>query len=412
MSSWLHEKRKDLIGKIILFILSPALSFFFSFIRANTRSSYIIFFLTALFFGMSFTVESGKADGESGLDGQYYRGTFENYSYISYSEFKESFLTYLTFDSSKKDFFFESLAFLISRITDNYHFLFMIVAAIFSYFCLKSFKFLTQEPAFNTSITSYCLSYLFLYNQLFNINGLRFWIAAWIAVYCIFQIYVNKNNKYYLLALVTPFFHGSYLVFLVMLLIASLVKKLHTLWVALFCISLPFSSLGLVLVSTTIGTLEDYLPTFIIRMADSYVSNERGAQGIDNLGFISNLFGYLVSFYIILMVVLLIRNSKSLLNNHRSSDLYSFLIVWFTTFNFLSSVPALGGRFQVISYPIIAYLWLVNFKGRKYDIILLLLPFAFLLETYKFFIYYNITLDPFFYVSNPVYLIYKYLVTF
>lgn len=412
MRSWLNEKREDLIGKIVLFIFSPVLAFFFSFVRANTRSSYIIFFITALFFGMSFTVDSGKGSGESGLDGQFYRGTFENYSYISYSEFKDTFISYLAFDTNQKDFFFDTIAFFTSRITDNYHFLFMIIAAIFSYFCLKSFRFLTKEPNFNTSITSYCLAYLFLFNQLFNINGLRFWIPAWIAVYCIFQIYINKNNKYYLLALITPFFHGSYTIFIAMLLIAALVKNFHRLWTVLFFISLPFSNLGLELVTTIISKFDAYLPTFAVSMANSYASSDKLIKDTADIGLISNLFQHLVSLYIIFLVILLIRNSKELLNNTKGRDLYSFLIVWFTTFNFLSSVPALGGRFQVISFPIIAYLWLINFKGRKYDIIILLLPFVFILETYKFFIYYNVVLDPLFYVSNPGYLIYKYLVAF
>lgn len=412
MRNWLYEKREDITGKIILFILSPTLSFFFSFIRVNTRSSYIVFFLTALFFGMSFTVDSGKASGESGLDGQFYRGTFEDYSYISYNEFRDYFLNYITFNTTQKDFFFETIAFVSSRVTDNYHFLFMVIAAIFAYFCLKSFRFLTQEPNFNTSITSYCLAYFFLFNQLFNINGLRFWIPAWIAVYCIFQIHINKNNKYYLLALTTPFFHGSYTIFIAMLLIGAMVKKLHKLWVVLFYISLPFSSLGLELVSNIISKFESYLPAFAVSMADSYVFSDKFIENSADVGLISNLFQYLVSLYIILLVILLIRDSKNLLNNAKTKDLYSFLLVWFTTFNFLSSVPSLGGRFQVISFPIIAYLWLVNFKGKKYDIMIILLPFIFILETYKFFVYYNVVLDPFFYVSNPVSLMYKYLVSF
>ena len=240
MSSWPRENNNERMAKLALFIISPFIAFLYSLKNMKSKSSYIVFFLSSILFGLSFTVPSGKT-AENMSDGASYRLNFELYRNINYSEFIEGFKEYITFkDGSVKDYYFDTIAFITSRFTDNYHVLFMFFAIIFAFFSLKSFKFLTQEYNFSFSLASFILAYLFMINQIFNINGMRFWTAAWVGVYAVFQIFKNGNHRYYWLAVTTPFIHASFWVYIGILIIASIFKRYEKFWGVLFVVSFLF----------------------------------------------------------------------------------------------------------------------------------------------------------------------------
>ena len=75
-------------------------------------------------------------------------------------------------------------------------------------------------------------------------------------------------------------------------------------------------------------------------------------------------------------------------------------------------VPSLGNRFIQLSYPIIAYIWLVIFKDEKYNRFILFLPLVFMWDIQKVLSYYFQVLDFWFYFSSPIYLIYKYIIAY
>lgn len=406
MATWLTESNHDKANKVILFLISPFLAFVYSLKRIKTKSSYVVFFLFSIFFGIAFTVQSGKR-GDAYIDSVSYRELFEQYKFVSHQEFIKNFKDFLTFSEGKKDYYFDTVAFYVSRITDNYHVMFMVFAAVFAFFSLKTFKFLTSEDNFDASLSCYILAYLFMINQIFNINGMRFWTAAWIAVYAIFQIFKNNNKKYFLLALITPFFHGAYWIYLAVIVIAYFFKNYSKLWILLFFISFFVSNISIDL----IYSLTDKLPLFLADMALSYTNPEYVELRRASLASsqFAKIFDFLIRFYLNFMVYLFIRNSKTINNNPKTQNLFSFLLVWVTFVNFTMPVPSLGGRFMTLSYPLIAYIWLVNFKGKKYTKILYAMPFVFLFSFYIQLQYYNMVLDPVFYISNPFYLIYKYL---
>ncbi|WP_180097105.1 MULTISPECIES: EpsG family protein [unclassified Acinetobacter] len=409
MDKWLIESKRDVELKIVLFIISPFFATIYSFRRANTKSSYLVFFLSSIFFGLSFTVDSGKDYITGvGLDGQSYREKFESAKYISNYDYIDGLLGFLELDEGKKDYYFETVAFFLSRITDNYHIMFMIFAIVFSYFSLKSFKFFTSEKKFDFSVVTLILCYLFLYNQIFNINGVRFWTAAWIAVYCIFQIYRNNNKIYLLLALITPFFHGAYWVFVVIIFASLLLRKFEKLWIVLFAISFFASALAVELIQSFSG----FLPTFLSKLAESYTSEESLSKTWSGFGWLPILFKNMVLCFITGIILLFIKNSKQIKSNPKTKDLYYFLLMWVTIFNFLMFVPSLGNRFIQLSYPIISYIWLVNFKDEKYNKFILFLPLAFIWDIQKILSYYFQVLDFGFYFSSPIYLVYKYIIAY
>lgn len=413
MSTWLKEKRVDFALKIFTFFIFPVISFFYSFIRANTRSSYFVFSGMAILFGLSFTVSSGRKFNSIGFDGEYYRQLFESYISVTPYEFIQILKEYITFTSNKKDIYFDIVAFLVSRVTDNYHILFMIFAIVFSYFCLKSLKFLTQESNYTLSISSLILTYLFLDNSLFNINAMRFWTTAWIAVYCIFQILVNKNKKFYFLMFLTPLFHGSFYMFILVFILAKTLKRFEKMWILLFFISFLFSSLSLVLLEFFSSNMNSYLPSNILNLLDTYTSTDYLDEYTDTAeapSLIMQILKMGVIAYTAIIVLIFTRHSSQIRNNPKTKELYLFLLVWLTIFNFLSFIPSLGGRFLSISFPIMSYIWLINIKDTKYNIIIMMLPIFFLYRIYVMGLYYSKVLEPSFFYSSPFVIIYKYLI--
>jgi len=407
MKNWLQEKKIDIKQKVILFLVSPFLSFVYSLTRIKTKSSYVVFYMFFIFFGLAFTVESGRPNDE-GLDGSSYRYDFEQSKNMSSHTYLTGLYEYLTFKEGAKDYYFVTSTFLLSRITNNYHILFMVFAIIFGYFSLKSLKILTSEPNFTTSLSCFILVYLFMSNQIFNINGVRFWTAAWIGVYAIFQIFRNGNNKYFLLAAITPFFHAAFWIYLVIVGGAFFYKRHYKIWVVLFVASFFVSNISVDFVTRYI----DLLPTFIARSAQTYTSAEH-IEEVNKVGsgfyWVAQIFKYSVRIYLNLLVWLFIRNSKTIFKNPKSNALFPFLLVWMSFVNFTMPIPSVGNRFVMLAYPMIAYIWLVNFKGVKYEKVLYAMPFVFLFSFYNQLKLYLMVIDFSFLYSSPFYLVYKYL---
>ena len=63
----------------------------------------------------------------------------------------------------------------------------------------------------------------------------------------------------------------------------------------------------------------------------------------------------------------------------------------------------------ILSYPFIAYIWLVAFGTHKYKKVIYFLPLVFLADIYRMLALCKMVSGFSFYVSSPFYLIYKYL---
>mgnify|MGYP001028717452 FL=1 len=263
------ENNLDKFIKIVFFIVSPIFGFLYSLKNIKTKSSYVIFFLTAICFGISFTVER-QSGNENDFDSFFYREEFESFQSVDYLEYIDGLKDFLSFDEGRKDYYYETIAFFVSRFTNNYHYLFAVFAIVFSFFALKTFRFLTEEENFKNNLSSYILNNIFLTNQIFNINGVRFWTAAWVAVFIVFQVFRNKKYQYLLLMALLPFMHGSYWIFIFVVFVYILLSRFYRIFIALFFFSFIFSSISLQLAKDSTS----FLPVFLAKLIDSYTSAE------------------------------------------------------------------------------------------------------------------------------------------
>lgn len=405
-SGWSKEFKGEGALKMGLVFLNPFLAFLYSLRKLNTKSSYLTIFVVNVLFGISFSV-SNISDDVNTADGVVYRAKFESIAKMSFQQYWNGLEGFFTFDDGKKDYFFETISFIITRFTDNYHFLFGAVAVIFSYFSLKSLKHFTSENKFDASLSSYILLYIFCINQIFNINGMRFWLAGAIAVFLFFKVFIDKKNIFFLGFLFLPFIHGTFWILIAVILIFLLCKNFHKTTVVLFVLSFVLSSISLELARENAF----FLPPFLQKVVLSYTDENYVKELSQGSGFawVAQLFKSLGYYYINLLVFLLIQNAKVILKDPKTSLLYRFLIFFMVFVNLVMPIPSMGNRYILLAYPIIAYLWLIYFKGRKYKTILYLFPIVFFLNIYSQLLLYKMVTGIYFFIAPSLYTIFEYL---
>lgn len=393
--------------KFLLFIISPFVSFLYSLGSLKTRSSYIIIFLFYLCFGMAFSVESQYTEYKG--DGVFYRGVFESYRHINTYQYINSLKEYVEFQDGSQDFYSDTVAFVVSRFTGNYHYFFLFLALVFAFFQLKCLTFFTSNPNYKFAVVPLILLFLFMWNNIFNINGCRFWTAAWIGVYAVLEIFVNKKYRYLLLAAITPFFHGAFWIYVAVLFIGFFLRRFKIIWIVLFLLSFVFSSVVIEIVQQS----ADYLPAFLARKVyyyadEFYIQSRQTMQG-SGLYWLDIVFPKLVNLYINVLVIVLIIKSK-LLKSTRYYQLYLFFIVYVTISNFFMAIPSVGSRFIVLSYPMIALMCLEIYnKCTVIKNLLYLLPFVWFMNIYHLLKNVISVIDISFFISSPFYLFFKYL---
>lgn len=398
---------KNLILKVFLFLVSPFVSFLVSLKDISSKSSYIIFICFCLLFGLNFNVTDDRSS-DYNLDGSYYRALFER-DYVNYgTNFHERLENYLSFSEvTSTDIYADFISFIVSRFTGNYHLLFFVYALVFTFFMAKSLKYLLKSPNYkNGSIVCFLLFLLFIVNDIFNINGVRFWTAAWVAVYALLKYYVDKKKWPLLLILSTPLIHASFVFFVIISAVAIIFNKFASNLRYLLLFSIIVSPLMLV----AIQSLDiSGMPVFFSRYFELYASDEAvsafSAKRTSTIYYIiSTLFSVASLVYINILVLIITKSAK---NSSVFCGFSNYLIIFIIFCNLSTIIPSVGTRFIVLSYPIIAFLWL-NLKGIREDSIWIkLFPLFFFMTLRSKLLLYTEVLDGDFYYMNLISLIIK-----
>jgi len=397
-----NYKKNNFAIKIVLFLFSPVLSFLVSLKNIKSNSSQFIFISLAILFGLCFTPIDGK------MDSSYYLDYFEVNKTMTTSQYFNTWLLYIGYESGLKDFYFHSLVYFTSRITLNYHFMFGMAASIFSYFAIKSFRFFTREALFvQTTIVLLLVLLVVQSNPIFNINGIRFWTASWVTVFSIFKIFIDHKKKFIFLLLLTPLIHASFWISFLIALLALLTRKNYKIWIILFYGSLITSNI----LHTFIGDISEYLPQTLQRYTNVYATDiilNKKQMIIERASFHVSFFRLLTGWYISIMLIIFIKEKKIILLNKKSKELFLFFIIWMVFVNLALNIPSIGTRFLKVGVPFAAYIWFVNYKElTKYNWLIYLMPFVYLLDMGTLLYRVYLITDPYFYISNIFSTIYK-----
>lgn len=359
-------------GALALFFLHPFAAFLLALNNLKSRSSFIVIFLFFILFGYTFIAQNEAADSFRYIE------KFNIYKNLGFTQYIYDIKEFFSFESNIKDIYEISTYYFVSRFTGNYHFLMALWAVVFSFFYLKSFRFFVLRPEFKKSLFVSLLAFLFLYsNNIFNINGVRFWTAAWVAVYVIFEIVVNKNYRFIALSLITPLIHISYLFFVAVLIIFLLTRRYEKLWVILFFVSFFVAEISVELVQN----YQQYLPQALQNMIWSYTISENMEERqniIENAPLYARILNSLPRYFYNVLMFVFIYNKKRFRAFKDATVVFTFLLVWMSFVNFTMAIPSFGGRFIVLSIPFICYLSLLTFSYiRILPKLIYLIPFIF-----------------------------------
>jgi hypothetical protein len=341
---------------LAVFFIQPFIAFLLAISQLKSKYSFVVIFSFFVLFGFTFLAQNESFDS--------FRYIERFHQCIPYDlvQYQHDIADFFTFKSKIKDLYVITSYFIVSRFTDNYHVLMALWAAVFSFFCLKSFRFFVNCPEFEKSLAVFLLAFLFLSsNSIFNINGVRFWTAAWVAVYVVFEMIVNKNYKFTALALLTPLIHISYLFFVGVLIVFLLTRKFENIWMLLFFVSFFVSEISIQL----FRNYQEHLPPFIQSVIWSYAAEENLAEHrrvIEQIPLYAKILNSLPRYFLNLMMFVFITNYKRMWLFKSGRVVFIFLLIWLSFVNFTMAIPSFGSRFIALSVPFVCYLGLLTYR--------------------------------------------------
>ena len=389
----------------ILFWISPVLGIIDAFKNLKSKQARHVIMLFCLCFGFCFSVGTQRTEGSA--DGISMRIEFEDNKNLSPTEFRSYLSDYFEFDSGAQDIYIVTMSYLVGRVTDNYHFFFLALAFVFAFFQLKCLRYFIEEDNFTNSTICIILTCLFLWNNIYNINGARFWTASWVSIYCIFKLFYDKKPLYLLLAFCTPMIHASFIILPLILVVAYFIKNFKNTLIILFCISWAFSIVAEDFQIQPFGDIN--LPYAISRKID-YYSDQQYIQGLSQgTGFfwVSQLFKILLRNYVDCLILIIALNENNIYNK-KAIPITRFMLILAITANLGMFIPTFGGRFFVVNYSLIAYSFLVTFGDFKYQRLVYALPVVWFMNL--FYLYKDVTtvLD-FGFLLTPIFSFIRYL---
>lgn len=363
----------------IWFLLSPVLGLLDAFRNLKDKQARTVLFLFCLCFGICFTVGTERTEGS--MDGISMRAEFEEAKNFTSSQYVSYLTDYFEFETGDQDIYIVTVSYIVGLFTDNYHYFFLVLAFVFAFFQLKCLKYFVQEENFTNSALCIIMVCLFLWNNIYNINGARFWTASWIGLYCAFRTFIDKRPWYILLSAVTMLVHISFAIFPVVLFLAYLARRVDKFLLALFCVSWAFSLVAEDFKVNPFGDID--LPFLVERKIEAYTEGDFAGASTQGSGFywVQLLFRSIVRNYVdfLILIIGLNRNKQT---NHMSNPIVTMMLVLATVANFGMIIPTFGGRFFAVNYALVAYSFLVTFGDKKYQMLVRLLPFVWFMNLF------------------------------
>jgi hypothetical protein len=321
-----------------------------------------------------------KGDINLSVDSTYHRWDYESY-YLpgGFNIWWKRLVIYIAHGTdwyrgggNIKDYYLDTIGFLSTLIGSNYHYFMMLLAVVFSFIYLKCLKYIVQDEDYENGFLGWCLILLFSYNQIINVHWARFPTTSWIAVLCVFNIFLKGNKRYWLLAFATLFFHGSFYVFIFILFVASITRKYEKFWIILFYISIFVSSVPQDLVESLHSVLPPRFAAYVGYATEDGLREREAAIASRKSAMFLELFPLLQRMYMNILMIIMIRTMRKIREcgvelSERFLIMYSVVFTFFTIVNFTSAFKELFERYQLITYPLVAYL---AFKLYKYNLAL------------------------------------------
>lgn len=201
----------DFQKRFFAFLVWPFAAFTYSALNFRRPESKVIVWWFMFFFGAVFIYDDPYAS--VGTDSARYAARFiEMHNHrFSFSNLVSAFYDPV---SGFTDVFQPLLSWFIAGFTDNPRWLFAFSAAAFGFFYVQNlwmvFGRIGNKVKVDFSVFLFITAFALL-NPIWNINGVRWYIAAHVLVYGLLRYYLYKDKVGILWIILSPFFHFSFL---------------------------------------------------------------------------------------------------------------------------------------------------------------------------------------------------------
>lgn len=339
--------------RLILFILSPFLTFLYSCFDLQRRSSQVVFVLFFALFGYCHTFEDVRADS--------YRKYLAFRSYSQSSSVEDVVEAFR--DGDTKDIFEGVLFSVVRKFTDNPHVMMMLVGAIGGYFYMLVMRRFCRDRRMRYTLPIVILLlFMLLESNIPLMGGIRNFVAFPLFLYSMIRV-VMDGDKWWLIGLIiTPLIHFSYVVLMVLTLVVWL---LH----------IPNGVLHYVAVIACVASI--FLDTSsysgAMNLVVGMVDNEAIAYRVENYGaedtdahFNKSLTTRLVrlnnqlgAVFVALLLIYVRRNRSTLHHSDYEWRIYHALLFFVAVSFMMISFSVVGQRFVYVAM-VLLYLYLLN----------------------------------------------------
>lgn len=396
---------KNTTHKYFLSLINPFISAIISLRDIRDGVSHRTLYLWFLIFGIGFCALDESADSF-----RYVEDFIIEHRY-SWAQYLEIVREWFTFESNIKDIYTLTVNVFVGHFSDNYHWAFFIYAVIFGFFYIKSLRIFIKNDRVSKNYVFYSLLFMFCFsNPIFNINGVRFWTAAWIGVYVTLNLFLEKDYKKLPLLLFLPLIHGTSVLWIVIMGVAFLLQRFQSLTIIIYVASAFVTS------ASYLNNLSDFsylLPQFMQNQIWSYTESdmalERLAGQSEYGAAYADFLMALPKYFQILMCILLILKRNVINRDKYAGRLLSVMLALAAITNFLSGIPSMG-RFQVLVIPFLIVVWANNYKiMSKYDRLFIIVPLVYAYSMLHWFRHMSGVTEPYLYVFPAPFIVIKYL---
>lgn len=397
------------VSSLIIFLLWP----FFALILAirnfhDTNVRFIIPLCTG-FLGYTYQPR-GDSDVFRSIE------RFESLADSSLQDISIIFLRQLTgIERGGTEVFLNLISYITHLFSGNWRVMLAIWGVIVGIILVNFYDKLYVEysPSTKSLVTKIFFLFLIFYMPpITSING-RFWLAYWVYIYFAWQFISTKKTKYLLFAFLPVLIHQGTALAAFLLLFYSVTYKFpfsHKLYYMLIIASIIYNAIGIELIRSFGASLGGAYDGFISGYtSEEYISriNERAQISASELSRGHWFFRHRGPFlyFTLLSVLAFWRFSKRILFDKSSNDLYLFILVLIAAQIFVSDVPSVGGRYQIILLGIVLLLYtklsIINPFLITNPSVLVLLPamFFYFLTTMRLEFE---QLYGYFFISNPI----------
>ena len=364
----------------LFFLMNPFAAMIIAFKDYQFSYAKNIFWAFCTFYGLTFAI--GKESESSDINR--YLGQLQSL-YIQH-ELTVSQAIQQFVNSGEIDVFQNGITYILSRFTDSQAVLTMVYAFIFGFFFSRNiwyvFGLLKGRLDF---ITKFIIFALILVVPIWNINGVRMYLAFHVFMYGLLPfIFENKKNKLIFIPL-SFFVHFSYIVPILLFALYLLIGNRLYIYFFIFLFSIFVSEFE---VRQFNDIVDNFAPQALAERSQGY-RNEAVVEEYRETIIDKNVIWYVVwfqrglrwSLIVILIYFILFANMRIRILPVWKR-LFSLSLMYFTIANFLSHLPS-GGRFYIFTFfltMIMIILYINQFKkDDKFLLLSQLLSPAFLL---------------------------------